>query len=343
MKDWDKAQRLIRQWEAQGNQTAAEKPPITVGEACKRFVADATARQLAEATRKKYAALFRQLQEFCRQRGIRFLEELDLSEARAFRESWRDSGISALKKLERLRSFLRFALETGWIAENPAKKLANPKVSNQPTLPFDQQEVIDILAACQHYPDNYGNTGGVSAIRLRALVLFLRYSGMRIGDAATCAIDRLRGNRVFLYTQKTGVPVNVRLPDFVVDALNSMPPVSRGYFFWTGEGSADTVAGNWRRSLRKLFRLAGISGGHPHRFRDTFAVELLMAGTPLDRVSVLLGHSSVRITERHYAPWIRGRQEQLEADLERSWAADRIVLAETKGTPEVHGKMEVVN
>ena len=32
---------------------------------------------------------------------------------------------------------------------------------------------------------------------------------------------------------------------------------------------------------------------------DTFAVELRLAGVPLDRVSILLGHSSIRITERH--------------------------------------------
>ena len=89
--------------------------------------------------------------------------------------------------------------------------------------------------------------------------------------------------------------------------------------------------------------LAGIKDGHPHRFRDTFAVELLLSGVPLERVSVLLGHSSIKVTERHYAPWIRARQEQLESDLERSWARDPIVLAATKGTPEVHDQKGVVN
>ena len=72
-------------------------------------------------------------------------------------------------------------------------------------------------------------------------------------------------------------------------------------------------------------------------------MELLLAGVPLERVSVLLGHSSIKVTEKHYSPWVRARQEQLEADLERSWAHDPIVLAATKGTPEVHGKTEVVN
>ena len=38
----------------------------------------------------------------------------------------------------------------------------------------------------------------------------------------------------------------------------------------------------------------------PHRLRDTFAVGLLLAGVPIERVSVLLGHQSVRVKERHY-------------------------------------------
>src|SRR5882724_6909566 len=58
---------------------------------------------------------------------------------------------------------------------------------------------------------------------------------------------------------------------------------------------------------------------HAHRFRDTFAVELLLAGVPIERVSILLGHQSVRITEMHYALWVRARQEQLEADVRRTW------------------------
>jgi integrase len=131
-----------------------------------------------------------------------------------------------------------------------------------------------------------------------------------------------------------------------VQALKVIDPVSPQYFFWSGNGTIDTLTGNWRRSLRKVFSLAQIKGGHPHRFRDTFAVELLMAAVPLERVSILLGHSSLRITEKHYSPWIHARQEQLEADLERSWAKDPLVFAasvSTKGTPEVHENIKAAN
>jgi Bifunctional DNA primase/polymerase, N-terminal len=75
-----------------------------------------------------------------------------------------------------------------------------------------------------------------------------------------------------------------------------------------------------------------------HRFRDTFAVEVLLAGVPIERASVLLGHQSVRVTERHYSPWVHARQEQLENDLKRVCEEDPGALMETKGTPQVHGK-----
>ena len=38
----------------------------------------------------------------------------------------------------------------------------------------------------------------------------------------------------------------------------------------------------------------------------------LLARVPLADVSVLLGHQSIKVTERHYSPWVKARQEQLE-------------------------------
>ena len=56
-------------------------------------------------------------------------------------------------------------------------------------------------------------------------------------------------------------------------------------------------------------------------FRDTFAVEMLLAGVPLEQVSILLGHKSVKITEKHYAPWVKARQDQLAANVRMAWAS----------------------
>lgn len=85
----------------------------------------------------------------------------------------------------------------------------------------------------------------------------------------------------------------------------------------------------YQRSFRKLFRIADIKNRdgsqkrcHSHMFRDTFAVELLLAGVPIDQVSILLGHRSVKMTEKHYLPWVKARQKQLTASVRRAWFDD---------------------
>ncbi|PYU17958.1 MAG: hypothetical protein DMG30_29650, partial [Acidobacteria bacterium] len=147
---------------------------------------------------------------------------------------------------------------------------------------------------------------------------------------------RIEENRLLLYTQKTGVPVNNVLPDFVLKVLDGTPKVAANYYFWDGESKLETIIGSWRKRLNRLFELAEVNSSHPHRFRDTFAVELLLAGVPIERVSILLGHESVRTTERNYAPWVRSRQEQLEADLTRAWGLDPVIAAQTS-QERVHG------
>jgi hypothetical protein len=57
-------------------------------------------------------------------------------------------------------------------------------------------------------------------------------------------------------------------------------------------------------------------------FRDTFAVELLLAGVPIDQVSALLGRRSVKMTEKHCLPWGKARQKQLTASVRKAWFSE---------------------
>ncbi|MDQ2945592.1 MAG: tyrosine-type recombinase/integrase [Acidobacteriota bacterium] len=215
-------------------------------------------------------------------------------------------------------------------------------MKQRPTLPYSEEEFTRILVACDEYKDNYGRTGQWNARRLRALVLLLRYSGLRIGDAVILQRDRIVNGKLFLYTAKTGTPVYCPLPNLVEHTLVGLEHSNNQYFFWSGK-SVKSVTRDYQRYLRKLFHIAKVPHGHAHRFRDTFAVELLLAGVPLEHVSILLGHNSVKVTEKHYSPWVHARQEQLEADVQRTWAKDPRVFAQTKGTPDVHRTSEVVN
>lgn len=150
-------------------------------------------------------------------------------------------------------------------------------------------------------------------------MLLLLYSGLRIRDAVTLSSARLVDGKLLIYTAKTGTPVFCPLPPFVVAELENVRALNAKHFFWSGDGKPKSCVGDWQRSLKKLFRLAGVPDGRAHRFRHTFATNLLLAGVPLDRVATLLGHTNSKITEKHYAPWIRARQEQLEADVRRVW------------------------
>jgi integrase len=282
------------------------------------------------------------MQDFASANNLRFLAEFDVNWAGQFRSSWKDGALSSTKKLERLRAFFRFAQKRKWTLETPASELRGPRVVAKPTMPFTPEEMQRILAAVDLYIEETPANGLENARRIRALVLILIYSGMRIGDSVGLSTDRIDGNRLFLYTQKTSVPVHTILPDFVLCTLESTPRCSDKYFFWSGIGKLDSVVRSWQTRLRKLFRLAKVSG-NPHRFRDAFAVRLLLAGIPIERVSILLGHQSVRVTEKHYNPWVRSRQEQLEADLAHAWSRDPIVLLEERVTRRLRGETQVLN
>jgi integrase len=200
-----------------------------------------------------------------------------------------------------------------------------------------------IYAAIDKYKEEMPQHGLENARRLRGLVLLQRYSGLRIGDLVGMETNRIKGKRLFLYTAKTGTPVCSVLPDFVLKALDETPRVCEKYFFWSGDGKLDSIVRSWQTRLRRLFELAKIENGHPHRFRHTFAAELLLSGVPIERVAILLGHSSLRITEKHYAAFVRSRQEQLEDDLTSAWSRDAFLLSQTQGTREVHAKPRRIN
>ena len=119
------------------------------------------------------------------------------------------------------------------------------------------------------------------------------------------------------FLRTTGTDIRLPLPKTAVEALTA---VGAGhYYFWSGLGEKKSCVGDYQRAFKRLYEIAKIEGGHAHRWRDTFAVELLLSGVPLDQVSILLGHQSVRVTERHYSPWVKARQEQLEAAVRKTF------------------------
>jgi integrase len=172
--------------------------------------------------------------------------------------------------------------------------------------------------------------------RARAVFLLMRWSGLAIGDALKLERQRVTHKsgvyRVVTMRQKTGTDVSVPLPPDVareiLAAPNGWTSSANGaksvgdpkYLFW--DGKSDIVNTWTRRLVPAVFAAAKIKrAGNmtSHRLRDTFAVDLLQKGVPLEDVSKALGHESIKTTEKHYAKWVKGRQDRLDNLIAGTW------------------------
>jgi integrase/recombinase XerD len=335
---WTRAQEIAREKEARGTwQDLNETHQMTIGEAVTTFLQALTAKSAGKAkstTRKIRAALVgvnpewalktkRQvsdgLLEFCRRKGITTLDQITVALLTQYAASWTCGAHHRSKRIQLLRRFFRFCVTAEWLEKNPAINLeyAQGRAMNvRPKQPFDAQHLP------QPGPEWQAIMGQIKEQpRLLALTLLMRRAGLRISDAATFRRDRIMADgSIFLYMSKTNEPVSVPVHPELQRALSIITPNAGGYYFWSGESEITTATDNWRRRFEQVFHRAGVPGGHPHRFRDTFAVDLLLRGVPIDQVSSLLGHSSVKITERHYLAFVAGRRHQIADSLRRAWA-----------------------
>ena len=137
---WEKAEQIRREME-EGKGVRH----VPISEAIETFIAEQKARALTESTLRKLRTLTAALAGFCEAKSIVNISQLNIDRVRQFRASWKDSSISAHKKLERTRSFSKFCLDSGWMKDNPAKPLKSPIVTDPPTLPFSDDEVTRII------------------------------------------------------------------------------------------------------------------------------------------------------------------------------------------------------
>lgn len=195
------------------------------------------------------------------------------------------------------------------------------KVKQVPTLPLSDRQYKKLL---ETIPDVFPDA--IRAARVHALIRCMRQSGLAIRDAVCLERSKIqydsrkRITRIVTARAKTGVDVSVPVPPDVAKELLGLPNGDSQYVFWqTGNGKPESAVTNWQHDLRAVFRKAGMPKGHPHQLRDTAAVAWLNDGIPLEEVSILLGHSSIKTTEKHYAPWVKSRQDRLDALVVATW------------------------
>jgi integrase/recombinase XerD len=301
VRNWEAGLRIVRGWEV-GSSAGSQ----TVSEAFDYFLADCVARQLKAETLAKYRLLQREMVALWGERPVDAVTVQDIAE---YRQSWKLAGISARKKIERMRTFFKFCEQRKWSNENPAVFLKPPKITSVPTLPFTVGEMAQIRSALEIYPDRpHGRREQV-----RIFVLIMMHSGLRIRDVVTLTMDKITEGYLELRTQKTGQPVRIPLPDEVLRVVEGLPYRP----FWSGVGLPKSAVADWQRTLARLFGLAKVSG-YAHKFRHTLAKRLLENGVSLENVAKILGNSA-KIVEMHYAQWVKSRQDVLDVEVRRTF------------------------
>jgi site-specific recombinase XerD len=230
--------------------------------------------------------------------------------------------------LTRVKAFFRWATAMEYIARNPASMLKAITPDESQTWPLTPTQFDDLLAATYKYDADADRESAKVGQHLRAIFLVQRWTGLRVGDVLILPKTALRGNRLSAVIRKkrnrkpTASRIECVLPDHVLEALTSLPLRNSehpDYFFWSRACSEEVNTNKWLRKVDRLndYLTFKDEAGKPMDFRsrmlrDTFAVEMLLAGVPLEKVSKLLTHESVLMTERYYAKWTLSRKQQLE-------------------------------
>jgi integrase len=202
-----------------------------------------------------------------------------------------------------------------WINSNPARDMRMPKEpAGTERLPYSAKDIQAILAAC----DRAGNHA-YERLRWRAMILLMRFYGLRVSDVATLERDRLNEYRIAVRAIKNKRWLWMPLYPEVADALKAVPPPSgldNKYFFWSERGSREIHINNTIMSLAAVYRESGVPGATSHRFRHTLAMELLAKGASIEQVADILGDSPATV-RKHYKHWMPEYQRATAELLDR--------------------------
>jgi len=197
------------------------------------------------------------------------------------------------RELQVLRGLLRMAAsdDYGLLEKAPTVKMEKEPEGRLRFLTED--EATRLLEECQRSAEHHNPTN--RSPRLHALAVVALHTGMRRGELCGLVWSRVDFSRGVIQLEKTKAGRRREIPmnRAVYDALSALPKEGERVFPST-----------YRTAFDHAVTGAKIHDFTFHGLRHTFASWLTMKGRPLKEVSELLGHSSVKMTERyaHLAP-----------------------------------------
>jgi hypothetical protein len=171
---WEKAEKKARLMDAE----AADPSParVTVEDALDAFIARKQGQRLSHSWLYKFSLMQRELVSFAHGRGLTYIDEFSDDELGLLSRSWKVAPITAQKRQERWHSLFSYCVRKRWLKQNPVEELGPIKVRPVPTDYFSQEEfqkLVNVTYDLSHWSTNPGHR-----VRVRALLLLMRYSGL---------------------------------------------------------------------------------------------------------------------------------------------------------------------
>ena len=201
-----------------------------------------------------------------------------------------------------LSEFWKWAYLWLRIPENPMLRV--------PTIPRDPPKVVDIFTDTDE-----STLCALPELRDRALMLVLFGAGIRDGEARQTRLRDVDLEQQTLHVRGKGRRDRlIPLPHRVVHAVAELAVLDGldqdDYLWYRQRANEDArrvlrerpvVYSGFHRWWARTLTNAGVAYKKPHTTRHTYATKYLRAGGRLERLSRILGHSSVAVTEAHYA------------------------------------------
>jgi len=221
---------------------------------------------------------------------------------------------STARFLSGLRSFYKYAVREGRVAEDPTLLVSMPQLGAPLPKSLSEADVEALLAA----PDTEDTLG----LRDRTMLEVLYATGLRVTELVSLTLDEVNlregSLRVFGKGSKERlIPLGEEAIAWLEDYLKTARPLLLGgqpgdVLFPSQRGTVMTRQTFWHR-IKLHAQVAGIRTSlSPHTLRHAFATHLLNHGADLRTVQMLLGHTSLSTTQI-YTHVARVRLQQLHA------------------------------
>jgi integrase/recombinase XerD len=221
---------------------------------------------------------------------------------------------STARFLSGLRSFYKYSVREGRIAEDPTLLVSMPQLGAPLPKSLSEADVEALLAA----PDTEDSLG----LRDRTMLEVLYATGLRVTELISLTLDEINlregSLRVFGKGSKERlIPLGEEAIAWLEDYLKTARPLLLGgqpgdILFPSQRGTPMTRQTFWHR-IKLHAQVAGIRTSlSPHTLRHAFATHLLNHGADLRTVQMLLGHTSLSTTQI-YTHVARVRLQQLHA------------------------------